>query len=291
MLDFLIIIPAYNEEKYIAKTLDSLVQQTHIPAQIILVDDNSTDETASIVQSFVNDYDFIKLINRRSKSESLPGAKVVQAFYEGLANADKNYDVVCKFDADLVFPHDYLDKLNDGFTSDANLGMLGGVCMIMQNQEWKVESLTNLDHIRGALKAYRKDCFEQIGGLKKAMGWDTLDELLARYHGWKVVVASHLKVQHLKPTGTTYSQKLPLQFGKSVYQMRYKLLISLLAISKLSKKKKSYSFFLLACYGYVKAVLQNEKPLVTPKEGKFIRQYRMQSIKKRLKTEKRQASS
>ena len=282
MLNFLLIIPAYNEEKYIADTLDSLVRQSYKPSQIIVVNDHSTDKTAQIVQGFADDYSFIQLINRKSKAESIPGAKVIHAFYEGLANADQGYDVICKFDADLVFPDHYLEKLNERFSSDANLGMYGGVCMIKQNEEWVTESLTNLDHLRGALKAYRKDCFEQIGGLKKAMGWDTLDELLARYHGWKVEVDAQLRVQHLKPTGTTYSQKLPLQFGKSVYQMRYKLLISLLAISKLSKKKKSISFFLLACYGYVKAVLQNETPLVSKDEGKFIRQYRMQSIKKTL---------
>ena len=137
-----------------------------------------------------------------------------------------------------------MEKLNDRFSSDATLGMFGGVCTIMQNEKWEIEALTNLDHIRGALKAYRKDCFEQIGGLKKAMGWDTLDELLARYYGWKVSVDAELKVQHLKPTGTTYSQKLPLQFGRSVHLMRYRFLISLLAISKLSFKKKSIPFSL-----------------------------------------------
>jgi glycosyltransferase involved in cell wall biosynthesis len=283
MFDFLIIIPAYNEEKFIAKTLDSLVQQSYTASQIIVVNDGSTDKTASIVQSFADDYEFIQMINKNSKSESIPGTKVINAFYEGLKHADQHYDVICKFDADLVFPVNYIKKLNDWFSFDATLGMLGGVCTIQENEKWKIETLTNLDHLRGALKAYRKDCFEQIGGLKKAMGWDTLDELLARYHGWKVQVDSQLRVQHLKPTATTYNQKLPLQFGKSVYQMRYRLLISLLAIGKLSFKKKSISFLLIACYGYIKAALQHEKPLVSKDEGKFIRQYRMQSIRKNLK--------
>ena len=111
MLDFLIIIPAYNEEKYIAKTLDSLVQQSYKPAQIIVVNDHSTDKTPQIVQSFADDYGFIQLINRKSKAESIPGAKVINAFYEGLANAGQDYDVICKFDADLVFPAKLYGKI------------------------------------------------------------------------------------------------------------------------------------------------------------------------------------
>jgi len=49
-----------------------------------------------------------------------------------------------------------------------------------------LEDLTNKDHLRGALKSYRKECFDAIGGLKSSMGWDTVDELLAQYHGWKI---------------------------------------------------------------------------------------------------------
>ena len=280
MLQILIIIPAYNEEDLIGKTLDSLVQQSFKPSQIIVVNDNSTDTTPQVVQGFADDYPFIKLVNRTSENKSMPGAKVIEAFNEGLAQAKNDPDVICKFDADLIFPSDYLEKLNDSFTKDEHLGMFGGVCTILQGDKWQVESLTNLDHIRGALKAYRKACFDQIGGLKKAMGWDTLDELLARSNYWKVEVDPELKVKHLKPTAANYSKKLPLQFGRSIYRMRYGSLIGFLAIAKLASKKKSISFFALGCLGFIKAAFSNEQKLVTKEEGKFIRSYRMRSIKR-----------
>ena len=281
MLRILIIIPAYNEEQLIGKTLISLVQQSFKPSQLIVVNDSSTDKTPQIVQGFVDDYPFIRLVNKKSANKSRPGAKVIEAFNEGLAHADKDYDIICKFDADLIFPPDYLEKLNASFTRDEQLGMFGGVCTIQQGNVWEIESLTNLDHIRGALKAYRKNCFQQIGGLKKAMGWDTLDELLARYNHWKVEVNPELQVQHLKATATTYSKKLPEQFGRSVYRMRYQGLIGFLAIAKLASKKKSLSFLFIGCLGFLKAMFSNEQKLVSKEEGRFIRNYRMQSIKQR----------
>jgi glycosyltransferase involved in cell wall biosynthesis len=281
MLDVVIIIPAHNEEKFIKKTLNSLLGQTYLPARIIVVDDHSTDRTADIVQELAERHSIINLINRRSKANSLPGAKVINAFYDGIATVEGHYDVICKFDADLVFPVNYLRTLVDAFQQEVDLGMIGGVCTIYQNDTWKVEGLTNLDHIRGAIKAYRRPCFEQIGGLKRAMGWDTIDELLARYHGWQVKVKKELKVKHLKPTGKIYSRKLPLQFGVSVFKMRYGFFIGLLAISKLAFRKKSLYFLILGYLGFLKALMLGESKLVTKDEGLFIRQYRMRNIKRR----------
>jgi hypothetical protein len=50
--------------------------------------------------------------------------------------------------------------------------------LISKNGEWILENLTDKDHIRGALK---QTCFKQMGGLKAAMGWDTVDELLSTF--------------------------------------------------------------------------------------------------------------
>lgn len=51
-MKILIIIPAHNEADSIGKTLDSLLTQTYAAQQIIVVDDNSTDETNAIVSEY-----------------------------------------------------------------------------------------------------------------------------------------------------------------------------------------------------------------------------------------------
>ena len=47
-----IIIPAFNAEKYIEETLDSILQQTYHNFEIILVDDGSDDNTMNIMQEY-----------------------------------------------------------------------------------------------------------------------------------------------------------------------------------------------------------------------------------------------
>ena len=48
--------------------------------------------------------------------------------------------------------------------------MVAGFCYIEKNNDWVLETITRKDHIRGALKAYRKECFEDIGNLKAVNG-------------------------------------------------------------------------------------------------------------------------
>ena len=47
--------------------------------------------------------------------------------------------------------------------------------------------------------------FLETGKIAKSIGWDTLDELMAQYHGWELKVDPSLKVKHLKPTGFNFS--------------------------------------------------------------------------------------
>jgi len=277
-----IIIPSYNEEEYIANTLQSLVVQTTLPDKILVVNDNSTDKTQDIIDDFSKKYSFINNITVNSESKHSPGSKVINAFNKGLEQLDTNYDVICKFDADLEFPNNYIDTISNTFRNNRDCGLVGGFCYIEKNNQWIIEDLTNKDHIRGALKAYRKNCFLDIGGLIPSMGWDTVDEMLAQYHGWDVCTDQSLKVKHLKPTGKVYSKEVKHKQGEAFYKMRYGFLLTLIATLKLSIKKKNISFFFDTLTGYNKAKMDNIPFIVCEKEGKFIRNLRWKKIKEKI---------
>ncbi|MDY8134500.1 glycosyltransferase [Aquimarina sp. 2201CG5-10] len=277
-----IVIPAHNEERFIAKTLDSLVSQTLLPKKIVVVNDNSTDNTEHIIREFTAKYDYISLLSTNTSEDHMPGSKVINAFYKGYETLNTDYDIICKFDADLIFPIDYLEKIVNHFNSNDKIGMAGGFCYIQQNKDWILENLTNKDHIRGALKAYRAACFNDINGLKPSMGWDTVDELQAQYHDWQIKTDTSLKVKHLKPTGNTYNPKAKYKQGEAFYRMRYGFWITIIASIKLAWLKKRP--YLISDYisGFLKAKKANQTFLVSEAEGIFIRNLRWRKIKEKL---------
>jgi glycosyltransferase involved in cell wall biosynthesis len=279
---YYIVIPTYNEEQFIALTLQSLVEQTVHPTKVVVVNDSSTDSTPEIVLDFAKKHSWISLVNKTSDAIHLPGSKVIQAFQKGLETLDENYDLMVKVDADLIFPPNYFETIIQHFQSDATIGMVGGFCYIEKNGEWILENLTDKDHIRGALKAYRKATFQQIGGLRPQMGWDTVDELLCKFFNWKVITDESLHVKHLKPTGANYNKTARYKQGEAFYTLGYGFIITAIASLKLALRKGKPFLFIDYLVGFWKAKLANKPLLVTADQAQFIRKYRLQKMKNKL---------
>lgn len=281
-MNYYLVIPAHNEEAFMAMTLQSLVAQTILPKKLVVVNDNSTDTTADIVLDFAKKYSFISLVNKTSDAIHLPGSKVIQAFQKGLETLDDNYDFIVKVDADLIFPSNYFETIIQHFQSDNTIGMVGGFAYIEKNGEWLLENLTDKDHIRGAFKAYRAATFQQIGGLKPAMGWDTVDELLCKFYNWKVVTDESLHVKHLKPTGAKYNKASRYKQGEAFYSLGYGFFITAIASLKLALRKGKPLLFIDYIQGFWKAKSAKKPLLVTDEQAQFIRNYRWQKMKAKL---------
>lgn len=109
MILFSIIIPAYNSEKSIYKSIESVIKQTYSNWELIIVDDGSTDGTRKIVESFLakKEYRIIYL----SQANAGPG----MARNNGIKHASGDY--ICFLDSDDYWEDYFLeiisDKLND----------------------------------------------------------------------------------------------------------------------------------------------------------------------------------
>lgn len=280
-MNYYIIIPAYNEANHIAFTLRSIVYQFVKPKKVIVVNDNSSDTTEIEVNKFIKKHKWISIINKTSDAIHLPGSKVIQAFQTGLETLDDDYDFIVKADADLIFPANYFETIIKHFQSDERIGMVGGFAYIEKDGSWILENLTDKDHIRGAFKAYRKETFQQIGGLKPAMGWDTVDELLCKFYNWKVVTDETLHVKHLKPTGANYNKAARYKQGEAFYSLGYGFFITVIASLKLALKKKKPLLFIDYIHGFIKAKSSGRALLVTSEQAQFIRNYRWKKIRKK----------
>ena len=101
----LVVIPTYNEAPNIAKVLE-LVLAADASLDIVVIDDNSPDGTASVVREFAKKEERLKLIVRESKLGL--GSAYVAGFKYAIKN---NYDLVFEMDADFSHNPEVLPEL------------------------------------------------------------------------------------------------------------------------------------------------------------------------------------
>lgn len=279
-----IITPFLNEEAVIDHLIKSMISQEVQPTRWVLVDDGSKDNSVNIINGYTKDYDWISLVKLDHKSQKRSiGAKIINAFNKGLETISvDDYDVIMKIDADLILPKNYISEITHQFTKNEKIGLCGGVCGLVEAGEVKLESKTNLDHVRGALKAYRKECFKDINGLVNRMGWDSVDEYKTRHVGWEVKVLPDLMVSHLKETNIkTGHAKASFKNGIMLYTIRFDVPLLMTNVLKRLLWKPYIIQGLAIFWGYCYALLSQEERIVDKKLGKFIREYRYKKISER----------
>lgn len=277
-----IIIPAHNEAEYLGRCLASFARQTRVPDQLIVVDDHSTDRTGAIARAFAEQHPWARVVRHTSSAEHQPGPKVVRAFQFGIRQLEGSFTHVGKFDADVVLPEDYFERVLQAFAGNPSLGMCAGHLYIPSGSEWVYENIAKPSHIRGPIKCYSKACYEAIGGLRPFMGWDTADVLLARYHGFEAQTLPGLQAQHLRPTGGAYSVSHARRQGEALYHLRYGLLLAVLAATKMAWKRGNLRVLVHTLGGYFHARRNPTDRMLSMAEGRFARQYRWKGIRARL---------
>ena len=294
-MKFLIVIPTHNEEKNILFCLESLKNQTFRDYEIVVVNDGSTDKTEEVVSAFISDpmiSDKFSILNLE-KSEHEPGAKVVRTFNKGLATADlSRFDIICKFDADIIFPENYLKKITALYEENPKAGMVSGIVKIKKSvfekklafdfkdekRQWIFENISSKNHVRGPIKSYRKQCFEDMNGLRPVLGWDNIDVMLAKKHGWEVVTIKDLWVKHLRPTAYKYKNQKAEKLGEYFYNIGLSLPLTVVSSAKSALKNKSVSEFFITLKSFLK---QNGKRKLSSEEIKFIRNLRWSQMFKK----------
>ena len=270
-----VIMPVYNEAPHLNQVLQSFAHQ-RVPVELlILVDDGSTDESPQILNQWAGEHSWIELVASDNKSKHAPGQKVVNAFNRGLDYLQRfakkhsiTPSLIGKFDADVVLPDNYIAALKEAFVKNHKLGLASGHLYINKNNEWVYEQIAKKHKVRGPIKLYRKTCFDQIGGFKPCLGWDSIDQWLVQFWDWEVQTFPELKVHHLKATGQAYNAGQLSRQGSAFAHMGYGFWLSFLSLAKLSIYYKQP----LLVYSGLKNYWQNRNTLmVTKAQAKFIR--------------------
>ncbi|MCT4011281.1 glycosyltransferase family 2 protein [Elizabethkingia anophelis] len=282
---FLIVIPTHNEEENILRCLDSLRKQSFQDFSCIVVNDGSTDNTRVLVEDFIENIRLSGVESSRftlrnlPKSEHQPGAKVVRTFNKGLEGISmENYGIVCKFDADIIFPENYLEKVNRVYEENSKAGMVSGLVYIEKNSEWIFENLSSKNHVRGPIKSYRVTCFKEMNGLRPVLGWDNIDVMLAQMHSWDVITIKDIWVKHLRPTAYKYKKQKAEKLGQYFYNIGLNFPLAFVSSAKSSLKNKSLSEFFITMKSFLK---QNSERVLSPQEIAYIRSLRWNQMLRR----------
>ena len=273
-MNIYIVIPVFNEEENLNDSIDSIVNQTLLPKKLLLVNDSSTDDSETILKKYSNKFSWIEYITIKSKQVHVPGEKVINAFNKGLEKLDTNYEIICKFDSDIILPKNYLESIKNIFANNPKVGIAGGNLYVKKDNNWIYEKISSKNHVRGPIKSYRKKCFVEIQGLRLSIGWDTVDVLIAKFYGWKIKTDKTLLVKHLKPTGKNYTYTSKFLQGEALYKMRFGIMLSFISVVKTSINIGKLSIIFFAIFGYTNALIKRKERIVTKEQGKFIRKYR-----------------
>jgi hypothetical protein len=258
MIRYVIITPARDEEQYLAETAKAICSQSICPSEWIIVNDGSGDATGDIAESYAKQHSWIRVIHRQNRGFRKSGGGVVEAFYAGYdAVQCQDWEFLVKLDADLTFSTTYFEECIQRFAHNSKLGIAGGD--IYHNVDGQVKREVNPRfHVRGATKIYRRGCWEQIGGLWSAPGWDTIDEVKASMVGWETRTIPELQVIHHRVTGSAEgSLRDRVKHGVACYISGYHpLFLAASCVARLTRKPYLVGSAAIG-YGFIKSYLKD----------------------------------
>ena len=170
-----IIIPILNEEKYIAKCLDSIIESDYDKdkMEVLLVDGGSTDKTVEIIKKYQIKYSFFKLLNNPEKIAPVAmniGIKNAKGEYIFIISAHAKYPKnyfsklvkYCeKLNADCVGPVLITDVKNKSLTSNAIKNVLSDKLGVGSAFRSGVNEIKEVDTV--PFGCYKRDIFDKVG--------------------------------------------------------------------------------------------------------------------------------
>jgi hypothetical protein len=173
-----------------------------MPTSWIIVDNGSDDETIAVAEGLARSHPWVRVISVPGETRPVPGAPIVRAFHAGLVELQPCPEIVVKLDADTSMDDQHFEHLSAAFVHDSSLGIASGTCLELDEDGiWRGIPVTG-GHVRGAVRAYRRECLVQVLPLEERVGWDGIDELKASVLGWKTLMFADLAFYHHRALGS-----------------------------------------------------------------------------------------
>ena len=278
-LKYVLIMPTRDEEKYLQATLDAITEQTVLPAELIVVNDGSKDRTGEIAEAAAAKYPWIHVVHRADRGERKVGGGVVDTFYSGHEKLKTpDYAFVCKMDGDVTFRPTYFEDLLKKFAADPKLGGASGKTFNPVGDVLHEERLID-EMVAGQMNFWRRECFEQIGGLVREVMWDGINFHRARMFGWKTASFrdEELVILHHRLMGSSHKGVLHgrLRWGRGQWFMgTHPLYIIASGIFRMRERPYVIGGLCIVA-GYFRAWMQGERRYDDPQFRKHLHRWQL----------------
>jgi glycosyltransferase involved in cell wall biosynthesis len=281
-MKYVLITPSRNEEKFIQKTLDSMVAQTLLPLRWVIVDDGSTDRTGEIAAEYAKRYPWIEVMHRPRQIERSFAGKV-HAFNAGFERVKTlEFEIVGCLDSDLSFESDYLEFLMRKFAENPKLGV-AGTPFIENGYDSARDSFEGQNHVAGGCQLFRRKCWEDIGGYvpNRAGGIDWIAVTTARMKGWTTRSFLEKRFHHYRSLGTAERGVFAALFsyGEKDYYLGNSPVWEIFRFTYRMVKKPLVVGGLALAAGYFSAALRRIPRAVSPELMRFHRAEQMKKLK------------
>ena len=260
MPDYLLITPVLNEQENIGKCISSVISQTKLPVQWVIIDGGSTDKTTEIITSF--GYPWITVVSQSSTALKRGHQKFAMQMKEAYEYGKEiSVEYIGKLDADCTIPPIFFETLINECEKDQALGAASG--QILNDDIPEIYPEDEMPDIR----LYRKPALEQIGGFPLAKySPDTIILAKLRMNGWKVKVFPQVKISNMRKNQNNWKQAVT--FGEARYYLGYSLLLFLLGCGY-ATRNNGIGFGIGLLYGYFRSVISRVNRI----EDKLIYEY------------------
>lgn len=279
---YVVVTPARNEAHHLEATISAMKSQTVRPERWVIVDDGSTDGTTGIAQGAANAEHWIEVVQRTDRGFRAAGSGVVDAVDDGIqALRGAPWDYIVKLDADLSFAPDYFAQCFAAFASDQSLGIAGGTVYNLGETGERIAEPHPQFHVRGATKIYRRECWEQIGGLTAVPGWDTIDEVTANRLGWTTRTLP-VPIDQLRTTGAAAGQWHNwVKNGRAAYLSGYH---PAFVLARAGSRLTRPPYVTATCgllWGFVRSAVMREPKAVDGETERYVRRQQMNRLRGR----------
>jgi poly-beta-1,6-N-acetyl-D-glucosamine synthase len=273
----LVVTPVHNEASHLELVARSMAAQERAPDLWMIVDDDSEDETPELARRLAGEIPFARTLilpprPASSGRDRLAEAAAPRAFNAGLRAAGAgSFTHLAKLDGDVELPPEYYDELLRRMRRDPELGIACGDLVEPDGDGWRRLPIPP-HHVHGALKLYTRACFEEIGGVREILGWDTVDETYARMRGWRTRSFSDVVARHHRPSASAQGLlRGRARHGACAYVAHFSLPWVALRSLKVALKPPLGLSGAAFLYGYLRAAALSTEQVEDPEFRRFVR--------------------